>query len=57
MNAGHVLLFSNMYKLGNKAYAIATHRVAKACMNSIFKIFIPLLYYLQDIHTILQNIA
>ena len=57
MNAGRVLLFSNMYKLGNKAYAIATHRVAKACMNSIFKILIPLLYYLQDIHTILQNIA
>ena len=29
----------------NKANAIATHRVAKACMNSLFKIFIPLLYY------------
>ena len=29
----------------NKANAIATHRVAKAYMNSLFKIYIPLLLY------------
>jgi hypothetical protein len=40
----------------NKANAIATHRVGKACMNSLFKIF-PYYITLQDIHTILQNIA